>query len=122
VYSYATLDILNCIISHNGYGINESTGTATTIMVGYTLFHGNASQCEGDCTMDHIFSGDPLYVNAAGGDYRIQSNSAARDVTLDAGLEVDFEGDPRPMGDSNEYDVGADEFWWKLLLPLIQKP
>jgi hypothetical protein len=26
------------------------------------------------------------------------------------------------MGDSNEYDVGADEFWWKLLLPLIQKP
>jgi hypothetical protein len=68
-------------------------------------------------------TGDPFFVNAPAGDYRIQADSAARDRVNSLGYAYDFEGDLRPMGaGGTPYDVGADEFWWKVFLPLTIKP
>ncbi|MBN1889554.1 MAG: right-handed parallel beta-helix repeat-containing protein [Thermoflexales bacterium] len=46
--------------------------------------------------------------DAALGDYHIASFSPARDVGVDAGVERDVDGQPRPM--DRGYDLGADEY------------
>ncbi len=124
VDQYSEVQILNSIISHHGTGISEGVGTDNLITVDDTLFHGNiTADTEGDYGGPYS-SGDPYYVDAGGGDYHIRANSAACDIGMDVGYSYDFENDPRPMPDvpgGNPYDAGADEFWWKIMLPVIQK-
>ena len=53
-------------------------------------------------------SADPQFVNRTAGDYHLRAGSPAIDAGTDEGAPpVDFEGDPRPVG---EVDMGADEF------------
>ncbi len=121
-YSYVTLS--NSIISNQIASEIHLSGSNNTVYVNYTLFYGNAHDGTWPGTVNHPVSpGDPLYVDAAAGNYHIQSTSAARDVAFSAAYSTDFEGDPRPMGiGTTPYDVGADEFWWKMDIPIIQKP
>lgn len=50
---------------------------------------------------------DPVFVDAAGGDYHLQPTSPVRNMgTTLPEITVDFEGDPR---DDGAYDIGADE-------------
>jgi hypothetical protein len=58
---------------------------------------------------------DPLFVNAASGNYHLSSASACIDAGTDAGAPLaDFEGDIRPVdGDGDAVattDIGADEY------------
>jgi hypothetical protein len=121
-YQYANVSLSNSILSHHlSKGIRKAE-SGNTVTVAYTLFHGNT--LDGD--MDLVafpLTGDPFFVNAPAGDYRIQADSAARDRVNSLGYAYDFEGDLRPMGaGGTPYDVGADEFWWKVFLPLTIKP
>ena len=59
-------------------------------------------------------TGDPAFVDPAGGNYHIAVTSAARDAGVDAGVTSDIDGEPRPYGAG--YDIGADE--WYLCIPL----
>ncbi len=64
--------------------------------------------------------GDPAFVDPDSGDYHIGPGSAAIDAGVDAGVLVDMDGEPRPVGDG--YDIGADEYAagpTTLYLPLI---
>lgn len=59
-------------------------------------------------TNSNNIAGDPLYINAAGGNFHIQTSSTA----INAGLltnapTVDFDGDARPLGGA--VDIGFDE-------------
>jgi len=121
-YQYSTISMNHSILSHHlSKGIHKAA-SGNTINVAYTLFHGNT--VDGD--MDLVafpLTGDPDFINASAGDYRLQENSAARDRANSIGYAYDFEGDPRPMGSSGTpYDLGADEFWWKVFLPLAIRP
>jgi hypothetical protein len=121
-YQYAIVEVLNNIISHHATGIHQG-GPTNTIVVDSTLFHGNiTADIDGVYDAGSLFYGDPYYVDSTHGDYHIQFNSAARDVAQGIGYAYDFEDDPRPMGSIHQYDVGADEFWWKFYLPVLQKP
>src|SRR5262249_34038663 len=51
---------------------------------------------------------DPLFVNAASGDFHLQSNSPAIDAGANLGVATDFDGSSRPRGAG--YDMGAYEF------------
>lgn len=74
------------------------------------------SAIDGGCTLSSTIVGptpvpgatnvNPLFVDAAGRDYRLSAASPARDM-VDVGPTTDYEGDPRPQGP--RYDIGADE-------------
>jgi hypothetical protein len=52
---------------------------------------------------------DPLFVDAASGDYHLTTSSPCVDVgRLEGAPADDMDGDPRPIGDG--VDIGADEF------------
>ena len=61
--------------------------------------------------------GDPAFVNPDGGEYHILGPSAARDRAVEAGVSVDVDGDPRPVGAGP--DLSADEWVPHLYLPLL---
>jgi hypothetical protein len=121
-YQYSYLMLTNNILSGHLTKAVHKAATGNSIYASYTLFHANG--LDGDLDLNiSPFAGDPLFVDAAAGDYHIQADSAARDRANNIGYAVDFEGDPRPMGSgSTPYDLGADEFWWKLHLPVIHHP
>ncbi len=52
--------------------------------------------------------GDPLFVNLAQRNFRLQSSSPAIDVGLDLGYQLDFDNRPVPVGAAP--DLGAFEF------------
>jgi len=66
-------------------------------------------------SVSHQHTGDPAF--AADG-YHITAGSAVIDKGLDAGISVDMDGEPRPAG--ADFDLGADEFWIKVYLPMVQ--
>jgi len=69
-------------------------------------------------------SADPLFVNAAVGDFHLRSDSPCIDAGTNVGApDHDFEGDPRP--DGCFVDIGADEYrgrtCHRIYLPLMLK-
>jgi hypothetical protein len=117
----ANVVVDSSIISNHSTGISVGAGSGITLNVYNTLFDGNSDN--GVIGTNPLY-GDPLYVNPTGYDYHVRWGSAAIDrLPLDGLASVDIDGDPRPMGqNSTPYDVGADEFWWKYFLSVLQKP
>jgi parallel beta-helix repeat protein len=98
-------DIRNNIIVANGIAFQKlgTNGTYTTNL---------CDSAATGCTQ----VGDPLFVNASGSDFHLQSASPGRDkgVTLTV-LTTDLEGTPRPQGSA--YDIGAYEYHGALTAP-----
>jgi hypothetical protein len=61
--------------------------------------------------------GAPAFLAPGDGDYHLDPESAAIDRGVGAGVTEDIDGDPR-RGDP---DLGADEFVWKVFLPLVAR-
>ena len=100
-------------------------GTRATATLTYTLW-GTGTWANGSDTVGfNIFTGTlasnwwekSAFVDPAGGDYHIGPGSAAIDAGVDAGVLTDIDGDPRPIGPS--FDIGADEAWRWVFLPLV---
>ncbi|MEJ2353277.1 MAG: choice-of-anchor Q domain-containing protein [Anaerolineales bacterium] len=101
-----SLYITNTIITSHTVGIDNPDGN---VAVYYSLFHGNTVIHSNDITAMGNVPGqpDPLFVDPAGDDYHIQTDSPAVDAGVNAGIAVDIDGEVRPQGSG--FDIGADE-------------
>jgi len=104
--------ISNTILVSHTMGITVAAGD--TVRMEATLWGdgiwANGRDWDGAGTIltgTHNYWGDPAFVNPGAGDYHIRASSAAVDKGLDAGVNEDIDGTPRPIGYG--YDIGADE-------------
>ncbi len=88
------------------------------------LWYGNAANTSGEGTLflANEYTGDPLFVNPAAGDYHLAPGSAAIDRGVATAVTGDIDGEPR----WGIPDLGADEYWapgalFRIYLPLTKK-
>jgi hypothetical protein len=119
--TYVTATLVNNIIASHTTGIVNSAPASSTVTADHTLFDGNSTDYGSGVISTNEVRGDPDFVAPAADDYHIGDGSAAIDVGVDAGVTMDIDGDPRPMGAG--YDIGADEYWQGryIYLPLVVK-
>ncbi len=100
----------NTIIASQTVGVVvDRVAYNDTAVLGGVLWFGNESNTGGDGTIivTHSITGNPSFLDAGSDNYHIRPWSAALDSGIDAGVNSDIDGDPRPMG--HGYDIGADE-------------
>jgi hypothetical protein len=95
--------LTNTIVANNSFGVKqEYTGS---ISLTHTLFQGNTTPKVGAV-------GDTYHIDGSVGSeadgYHISRNSDAIDVGMTTGVNIDIDGDPRPVGPGP--DLGADEY------------
>lgn len=116
VDAYVTLTLTNTIVASHTVGITNTFPTSSTVYADHTLFWANTNS--GISGTNPVF-GNTRFLNPDGGDYHIGPGSAAIDAGVDAGVDTDIDGDPRPLGTG--YDIGADEAFYRIYLPLVMK-
>jgi predicted outer membrane repeat protein len=103
-----TVNLKDTIITSHTIGISRTAGTLTA---DYNLYFGNViSQSGTTPSGSHDVIGlDPLFVDPTPGvdNYHLQLVSPAVDAGTDAGIAVDLDGQPRPIG--HGFDIGAYE-------------
>ena len=112
--SIATLT--NTILASHTVGISVTGGN--TVTVNSVLWYGTpitvSQSPTATVSVQHQRSGDPGFATDG---YHITAGSAAIDKGVDAGITVDMDDEPRPAG--RGYDLGADELWYRIYLPLV---
>jgi len=110
--------LTNTILVSHTVGISVTVGSTATLEA--TLWGSEAWANDSDWAGGGTLTtgtvnlwGDPVFVDPDIKDYHIAPGSVAVDAGVDAGVNVDIDGDPRPTGVG--YDLGADE----LILPSI---
>jgi RHS repeat-associated protein len=99
----------NIIANSTGTGIYGSGGVPGPVLDYNDVWNNSKGNYSGVTPGAHDISADPLFVNAANGDFHLSPGSPC----IEAGDPnhyplTDFEGEPRPMGLIP--DIGADEF------------
>ena len=105
----ASLFIINSIAWGSATGVYFSKSTFGATHLQYSLSKGG---CNGNTNcVGVILSSDPLFVNAAGGNLRLNASSPAIDVAgteyFNSPSNVDYDNNPRPVGCT---DYGAFEY------------
>ncbi|HUX78082.1 MAG TPA: right-handed parallel beta-helix repeat-containing protein [Anaerolineae bacterium] len=111
--------LYNNLIAGHGTGI--STTATTQAIWNYNGFYDNgATYAPGLTGGTHDVEGNPQFADRAGGDYHIGPASAMTGRGMDAGVNNDADGDPRPAPEGTYPDLGADEIRQsRIYLPLV---
>lgn len=97
----------NTVYSNSGRAIIAESGPVRNNI----CYQNGTNTITGTGTITHNLLTDPSFVNAAGGNFKLQSGSAAIDTGTDlssTGFTTDFDGAARPFGSA--WDIGAYEF------------
>jgi hypothetical protein len=116
-----TINAKNVIANGNSNDVRaeQSGGGSATVNFDHSNYDSVDPASSGTVTAPGTGTGNqtaaPVFVNAAGGNYRQAPNSPTLEAGDATGLgTADFEGDPRSMDgdcdDADEPDIGADEF------------
>jgi len=120
---HSTVALTNTILSGHRVGIAVAPGNTATLEA--TLWGSGIWANKDDWDGIGVITGtlniwdDPAFVAPDTGDYHIGVASAALDAGLDAGVNDDVDGDPRPMGGG--HDIGADERRIEIHLPVVAR-
>ncbi len=102
----------NTLYNNVEYGIfNDGDSTSAVIRnnIMYSTSGEDLYETGSGTVVDHNFTNDPQFVNAAGLDFHLRSTSPAIDAGLSIGqVPDDFDGVRRPQGAA--YDIGAYEY------------
>jgi len=103
----STVAMTNTILVSHSVGVTVATGNTATL--NGVLWYSSTINYGGDGTIavTNEYIGHPAF--AADG-YHLTAASAAIDKGVNAGVDHDIDGDPRPIPASAGYDLGADEF------------
>lgn len=110
-----TVTLTDTIVASHTIGIQ--TAVTNTISLIGVLWYANGirvNQLAGTWSEQYDYHGDPAF--AADG-YHLTAKSAAIDHGINANVTTDIDGESRPAG--NGYDLGTDEFHYKIYLPLV---
>lgn len=102
-----SMSITDTIVTSHSIGINVADGSITG---DYNLFYNTPISIANGSMLPGLFNldgADPLFVNSARDNYRLQSGSPAVNTGIDASVTKDLGGWPRPMGAG--FDRGAFE-------------
>jgi hypothetical protein len=106
------IDIRNNISTGNrGYGLNLEPGSTITGGGGWgpnAWYDNDSGNLSGKAAGAGDVTTDPLFVNAAGGNFRLQVTSPCRDTGTNLGLTRDYAGTVVPQGSG--VDMGAYEY------------
>lgn len=115
--SYSTASLTNTILVSHSVGISvtdgniaEINGVLWDISTPITV----SQSVTATVTVQNQHKGDPAF---APDGYHLTIGSAAIDHGVDAGITTDIDGETRPARAG--YDLGADELWHKICLPLV---
>jgi uncharacterized repeat protein (TIGR01451 family) len=110
--SDTTINMVNTIVVSQTVGILVDSGALAVL--DSTLWYSNTQNWSGSGTITatHNYTGDPGFPAPAWGNYHLSATSAAKDIGVDAGVNIDFEGDPRPQ--DGGFDLGFDEYLAKV--------
>jgi len=116
---HTTAIMTNTILAgHANSALRVNANSTATLKA--TLWHGNGSLTFGDgviISSTNVYSA-PGFVNPSTWDYHLTADSAAINRGVDSGIAMDIDGEARPSGG---YDLGADEYWSRVYLPLVLK-
>ena len=123
-YQYSSVDVIHCVIWNNtavteggGIGIINSTADIVNSILWnnvpdqiynfLSMIDVSYSNIEGGWEGFHNIDKSPCFISPETGDFHLDISSPCINTAVDAGVETDIEGDPRPIGGG--YDMGADE-------------
>jgi len=112
----ANVSLENTILVSHSVGISV-TGSSTVTVNGILWYNTpiTVSHSPSDVvTVQNQHTGDPAF---APDGYHLTAGSAAIDKGVGAGVTTDIDGEPRPA--SAGYDLGADELWYRIFLPVV---
>jgi parallel beta-helix repeat protein len=104
--TYSTVVLSNTIVAGHATGISVTAGNTVTLN-GVLWYSNTAANIGGGGTISvtRAFTGNPAFVNPAGGNYHVGAASAALNRGVEAGVARDIDGDLRDQAP----DLGVDE-------------
>ena len=120
--------IANNIIVNNNQGINCQYGSGTPMLSHNDVWGNTHGDYVAGCTPGAgDISSDPIFVDAAGGNYHLQAGSPCIDAGNNTGApSTDFDRNPRPIDGDDDgitiVDMGAFEYVPQLVTPVPTVP
>jgi hypothetical protein len=104
------VDIKNNIFVDGAYAVGDLNDDCTNITEDYNQFYSQSSGTHYQVDAgENSQTGDPLFTNADGNIFKLQSTSPCIDEGTDVGLTSDFDGNRTPEG--SDFDIGAYEYY-----------
>ena len=113
---HSAVGLTNTILVDHAVGISVTGGSTVTVqaVLWYNTPITVSQSTTATVTVQNQHTGDPAFTMDG---YHLTRPSAAIDMGVEVDVPFDIDGDLRPAGAG--YDLGADELWFKIYLPLV---